>query len=139
MREVCASWARRERAMNTLQQLFARRINVMDAIRTMGTSCGRCVHAITDKFDIFRRISRRRHSTLTSFQNAVQRLWHRRLVCLGLYLLFYQTIPNTKTTDQKSEKSEVRAPFVKPKNSILRPVLHCMRLMRCESIFSNWN
>jgi len=70
---VCAPWERcvravrtlcahRVRAVNTLQQLLARCENVMDAIKTLwecraeavGTLWGRCVHAITDKFDIFR-------------------------------------------------------------------------------------
>ena len=57
---VCAPWARRVRAVNTLQQLLARYENVMDAVKTLwercmeavGTLWGRCVHAITDKFDI---------------------------------------------------------------------------------------
>ena len=48
-------------------------------VETAGTLIGRCVHA-TRKFDIFRRISRRPHNALTGFQNAVQTLWHRRLV-----------------------------------------------------------
>jgi len=57
---VCAPWARRVRAENTLKQLLARCKNVMDAVKTLwerrvdavGTLWGRCVHAITDKFDI---------------------------------------------------------------------------------------
>jgi len=52
--------AHRERAVNTLQQLLARRRSVMNAIKTLwerrvyavGTLWGRCVHAITGKFDI---------------------------------------------------------------------------------------
>jgi len=71
-------YARCVRAVNTLQQLLARRRSVMDAIRTLcerrvdavGTLRGRFVHAITGKFDVFRRISRRPHSALTGFQNA---------------------------------------------------------------------
>jgi len=57
---VCAPWARRLRAVNTLRELLARCENVMDAVKTMwkrcvgavGTLWGRCVHAITGKFDI---------------------------------------------------------------------------------------
>jgi len=52
--------ARRERTLNTMRQLVARRRSVMDAIKTrwerrvdaVGTLWGLCVHAITDKFDI---------------------------------------------------------------------------------------
>jgi len=52
MRKLCA---RRECAVNTLQQLLARRRSVMDAIKMMwerrvdavGTLRERCVHAIT--------------------------------------------------------------------------------------------
>jgi len=70
---VCAPWERRVRAVNTLQQQLARCENVMDAVKTLwerrvdavGTLWGRCVHAITDKFDIFRCIPRRSHSALT--------------------------------------------------------------------------
>jgi len=59
MRTMCAPWAHRERAVNMLQLLFARIRSVMDATKTMwkrrvntvGTLCGRCVHAITGKFD----------------------------------------------------------------------------------------
>jgi len=55
-RTLCA---RRERAVNTLQQLLARRISVMDAKRRLWerrvdavwTLWGRCVHAITGKFN----------------------------------------------------------------------------------------
>jgi len=76
------------RAVNTLQQLLARCENVMDAVKTMWERRvdavlalrGRCVHDITDTIDIFRRIPRRSHSALTWFLNAVQTLWHRRLV-----------------------------------------------------------
>ena len=58
---VGVPWARRVRAVNTLQQLLARCENVMDAVKTLwehcvdavGTPWGRCEHAITDKFDIF--------------------------------------------------------------------------------------
>jgi len=54
---VCAPWARRVRAVNTLQQLLARCENFMDVVKTLwerrvnavGTLWGRCVHAITDK------------------------------------------------------------------------------------------
>jgi len=61
--------------VNTLQQLHAQRRSVMDAIKTMwerrvdavGTLTGRCVHAITGNFDMFRRILRRSHSALTIF------------------------------------------------------------------------
>ena len=57
---VCTPWAYRE------QQLLARRRSVMDDIKTLwerrvdavGTLWGRCVHVITGKVDIFRRISR---------------------------------------------------------------------------------
>ena len=36
-------YVRRERAVNTLQQLLARRRSVIDAIKTLlGTPCGRC-------------------------------------------------------------------------------------------------
>jgi len=57
---VCAPWERCVRAVNTLQQLLARCKNVMDAEKTpwerrvdaVGTLWGRCVHAITGKFDI---------------------------------------------------------------------------------------
>jgi len=57
---VCAQWARRVRAVNTLQQLLACCKNVMDAVKTLWERCvdavwtlwGRCVHAMTDKFDI---------------------------------------------------------------------------------------
>jgi len=60
VRAACAPCARRERAVNTLQQLLARCKNVMDAVKTLwerredaiGTLWGRCVHAITGKFDI---------------------------------------------------------------------------------------
>ena len=52
------------RAVNTLQQLLARRRSIMDAIKTLlerrvnavWTLCGLCVHAITGKFNNFRRI-----------------------------------------------------------------------------------
>ena len=51
--------------VRAVQQLLARRRSVMDAV---GTLCGRCcVHAITGKFDIFRRNSLRPHSVLTGF------------------------------------------------------------------------
>ena len=48
------------RAVNTLQQLFARRRSVMNAIKTLwerredavGTLWGRYIHAIAGKFDI---------------------------------------------------------------------------------------
>ena len=58
--DVCAPWARRVRAVNTLQQLLARSENVMDVVKTLwerrvdavGTLWGRCVYAITGKFDI---------------------------------------------------------------------------------------
>jgi len=57
VRTLCA---RRERAVNTLQQLFAHCENVRDAVKTLwerrvdavGTLWGRYVHAITGKFDI---------------------------------------------------------------------------------------
>jgi len=57
---VCAQWARRVRAVNTLQQVLARCKNVMDTVITLwerrvdavGMLWGRCVHALTDKFDI---------------------------------------------------------------------------------------
>jgi len=60
-------------AVNMLQQLLARCKNVMDAVITLwerrvdavGTLLGLCVHTVTGKFDIFRRISQRSHSTLT--------------------------------------------------------------------------
>ena len=40
---VCAPWARRVRAANTLQQLLARCENVMDAVKTLWE---RCVDAV---------------------------------------------------------------------------------------------
>ena len=60
MRAVRKLCARRARAVNTRQQLLARCENVMDAVKTLwelrvdtvGTLWGRCVHAITDTFDI---------------------------------------------------------------------------------------
>jgi len=60
MRTLCAPWERCGRAVNTLQQLLARLRSVMDAVKTLwerrvgaeGTLWGRCVHAITDTFDI---------------------------------------------------------------------------------------
>jgi len=86
-------YTRRERAVNTLQQLLARRTSVMDATQTLyerrvdavGTLWGHCVYAISGNCDIFRSILRRPQSALTGFQNAVQTLWHRRLVWQGLY------------------------------------------------------
>jgi len=65
VRTLCARWERCEHAVNTLQQLLARRRSVMDAIKMLwehcvnavGTLWGRCVHAITSKFDIFRCVS----------------------------------------------------------------------------------
>ena len=53
-------WTRRVRAVDTLQQLLARRRSIMDAVKTLwerrvdavGTLWGRCLHAITGKFDI---------------------------------------------------------------------------------------
>jgi len=45
----------------------------------VGTSCGalqgHCVHDVTGKYDIFRHISRRSHSTQTDFLNAVASLF----------------------------------------------------------------
>jgi len=77
---VTTLYARIERAVNTLQQLLARRRSIMDAIKTLlersDDAVGTGVHDITDKYDILRRP----HSALTGFQNAVQTLWHRRLV-----------------------------------------------------------
>jgi len=75
VRAVRTLCARRKRDVNTLQQLLAHRTRVMDAMKTLwerhvdavGTLCGRCVHAITGKFDILRRVSRRLHSVLTGF------------------------------------------------------------------------
>jgi len=57
---MCAPWARRVRAVNTLQQLLARCKNVLDAVKKLWerridavvTLWGRCEHAITGKFDI---------------------------------------------------------------------------------------
>jgi len=57
---VRTRWARRMRAVNTLQQLLSRRRSVIDAVKTLwerrvdavGTLWGRCVHVITGKFDI---------------------------------------------------------------------------------------
>jgi len=57
------------RAVNTLQQLLARCKNDMHVVKTLwerrvdavGTLSGRCVHALTGQFVIFRRISRRSH------------------------------------------------------------------------------
>jgi len=67
--------SRRVRAVNMLQQLFARCENVMDVVKTLRerrvdavrTLWGRCVHAITGEFDLFRRISRQSQSVLTWF------------------------------------------------------------------------
>ena len=60
MRAVRTLWARRVRAVNTLQQRLARRRSVMDAVKTLWerrldavvTLRGRCVHAIAVQFDI---------------------------------------------------------------------------------------
>jgi len=62
VRTLCA---RCVHTVNMLQQLLARCKNVMDAVKalwerhvdTVGTLLGLCVHTITGKFDIFRRIS----------------------------------------------------------------------------------
>ena len=78
-------YARRERDVNTLQKLIARRSSVMDVIKTLLqrqvhavlTLCGRFVHDITGKFDAFRRTSRQPYSALTGFQNVVQTLQFR--------------------------------------------------------------
>jgi len=63
--DVCAPWARRVRAVNTLQQQVARRSNVIDAIKTLCGSCRNVIcyadinlslavgtNAITGKLDI---------------------------------------------------------------------------------------
>jgi len=49
----------------------------------VGMLRGRCVHTFTGKSDIFRHISRRSHSTLSGFQNAVQILWHQKFGVTG--------------------------------------------------------
>jgi len=68
---VTTLYARIERAVNTLQQLLARRRSVMDAIKTLlersDDAVGTGVHDITDKYVILRRP----HSALTGFQKAV--------------------------------------------------------------------
>ena len=53
----------------------------------VGTSCGRCKDGVRTlctlfypRSGYFRGILRRPHSALTGFQNAVEMLWHRRLV-----------------------------------------------------------
>ena len=67
---VCVPWERCEHAAATACALWKRHGRCKDAV---GTSCGRCkdavgtlwgccVHALTDKFDIFRCISRRSHN-----------------------------------------------------------------------------
>jgi len=69
--------ARRNRAIDAIKTLLERRV---DAVRTLW---GRCVHAITGKIHVYRRITRRSYSAMTYFQNAVQTLWHRRVVGQG--------------------------------------------------------
>jgi len=104
-------YARRERAVNTLQLLLAPRTGVMDAIKTLwerrvdavGTLWWRCVHATTDKIDIFRRTLRRPDRALKDFQNAVQTLWHRRLVWQWLnHITFFSNSVHT-TYPQRSD------------------------------------
>ena len=67
---VCVPWERCEHAAATACALWKRHGRCKDAV---GTSCGRCkdavgtlwgccVHALTDKFDIFRCISRPSHN-----------------------------------------------------------------------------
>ena len=92
-------WVHSVLVKTTLQQLLVCRWSDMDAVKTLwehrldavGTLGGRRIHALTGKFDIFRRISRRPHSTLTGFENAVQTLWHRHLVWQGLNSLLMNT------------------------------------------------
>ena len=86
VRAVTTLCARRERAVYTLQQLLARCKSVMEAIKTLwecrvdavGTLWGRCVHAITGKFDIvgvFRGDHTARRQVLERCTNAVASLF----------------------------------------------------------------
>ena len=85
--------ARRKCAVNTLQQLIARRWSVMDALKTLWerrvdavwTMWGCCVQAISGKIDILC-VVRGDPTSRWQVQNAVQTLLHCRLVWQGLKL-----------------------------------------------------
>ena len=69
-RAVCAPWKRCSNVMDAIKTLWERRVNAV------WTLLGRCVHAITGNFEIFRRISRRHNRALSErYTNAVASLY----------------------------------------------------------------
>jgi len=84
VRAVWAPWARRKHAAATSYAPSERHGCCTNAVRT---SCGRCRDAVRTLYACcywpiwyFRHMSRWPHRVLTGFRNAIQTLWHRRLV-----------------------------------------------------------